>query len=445
MKKQLILFTLVLTALLSTTLLPAQTAEELLEDELVRSLYELPDIVFVKAEKQGDYGTVYELRIKQPIDHKNPGKGHFYQRAFLTHIGFERPMVICTEGYMRPSNRLYELTQLLNANQVDVEHRYFGVSLPNHAQPSTLAYWEYLNLEQATADLHHIRELLGQLYKKDWISTGISKGGETTIYYRYFYPDDVAVSVPYVAPLTQEYEDPRIYAFLDTMGSDECRQKIYAYQKYMLKNRREVLPRLKWYAQGGGNHFSYLSLEQAFEYAVLEYPFSLWQMGFGCPAVPQNPNKQTIDELTNHLMEVADISFWDDEHLELFGPHYYQAATEMGYYGYQTDGFEKLLKALPTNPNPHAAFVPYKLPVKRDFSLAHEVFQWVAENGHRFIYIYGEMDTWTAAGVPPSDKVDALWIYVKNADHRKARIRFMSSQQKKQVANTLKRWMSTDN
>ncbi len=425
--------------------LTAQQVDELLSDELVRGLYELPDVVFVKADRQGDYGTVYELRVKQPIDHKDESKGYFYQRVFLTHVGFDKPMVICTEGYMRPSNRLYELTEMLGANQLDVEHRYFGVSLPHHAQPETQEYWQYLNLEQETADLHHVRSLLGKLYRGPWLSTGISKGGETTIYYRYFYPDDVAVSVPYVAPLTQAYEDPRIYAFLDTMGSEECRRKILAYQKYMLKNRDQVLPRLKWYAKGGGNKFTYLSLEQAFEYAVLEYPFSLWQMGFGCEAVPEGLKKQPIDELTAHLMEVADLSFWDDEHLELFGPHYYQAATEMGYYGYETKNFKGLLKALPLSPNPHAAFVPYKLDVKRDFSLAKDAFKWVRENGNRFIYIYGEIDTWTSAGVPPSDQVDALWIYVKGADHRKARIRYMSEEQKKAVKEALTRWLSEKN
>ncbi|HQU60312.1 MAG TPA: S28 family serine protease, partial [Saprospiraceae bacterium] len=128
------------------------------------------------------FEAVYELNIRQPLDHKDPSKGYFYQRAFLSHRSFDAPMVIATEGYSRPSNRLYELTQYLGANQVDVEHRYFGASMPDSLD------YTYLNLEQATADLHHIRQLLGQLYPKAWVSTGISKGGQTTFFYRYFYP-----------------------------------------------------------------------------------------------------------------------------------------------------------------------------------------------------------------------------------------------------------------
>ena len=44
---------------------------------------------------------------------------------------------------------------------------------------------------------------------------GISKGGQTTIFHRYFYPADVDISVPYVAPLNLEYVDPRLDKFLN--------------------------------------------------------------------------------------------------------------------------------------------------------------------------------------------------------------------------------------
>ena len=125
---------------------------------LEQRLYELPDVLFKAIDAPDGFEAAYELHIKQPIDHENPEKGHFYQRAYLSHRSFKAPMVLATEGYMRPSNRMYELTGYLDANQVDVEHRYFGTS-----SPDSLDY-TYLNLKQVTADLHHIRTLLGQLY-----------------------------------------------------------------------------------------------------------------------------------------------------------------------------------------------------------------------------------------------------------------------------------------
>jgi hypothetical protein len=206
--KKLIVGFLIITGIFSRV--SAQNIETL--------LFELPDVSFTKVEGND---LVYELRVKQPLDHTDPSKGYFHQRVFLKHVGFNNPMVIVTQGYS--AARLYsnELTDLIEGNQLEVEHRFFGKSVPDSLD------YTYLNLEQATADLHHINELFKTIYKKKWISTGISKGGATTIFYRYFYPYDVDVSVPYVAPINKEFEDQRIYDFLNSKGSDECRKKIF--------------------------------------------------------------------------------------------------------------------------------------------------------------------------------------------------------------------------
>ena len=106
-----------------------------------------------------------------------------------------------------------EVEQILSANNIGVEYRYFGKSIPDSMQ------WEYLTIEQAAADLHAVNLLFKQLYKGKWFSTGISKGGQTTIYYKYFYPEDIDVAIPYVAPIDNALEDTRIYTFLDTIGT----------------------------------------------------------------------------------------------------------------------------------------------------------------------------------------------------------------------------------
>ena len=152
----------------------AQT--EVFEDQL----FQLPDVIFTKIETAKDYESSFELKIKQPLDHSDASKGFFYQRAFLSHKGADRPTVIITQGYSRTENKIGELSEFLGANQIDVEHRYFGESMPDSLN------YNYLNLKQATADLHHIRQIFGEIYTGKWISTGVSKGGATTIFYRYF-------------------------------------------------------------------------------------------------------------------------------------------------------------------------------------------------------------------------------------------------------------------
>jgi hypothetical protein len=407
------------------------------QSELVMKLFELENVAFQEIETPDDFHSAYELKIKQLIDHQNPSKGYFYHRVYLSHKGFDRPTVLVTEGYHRNANRIYELTKLLDANQVIVEHRYFGESIPEDTVDYT-----YLNLEQATADIHHINELLRQLYDGKWISTGISKGGQTTIYYRYFYPDDVDVSFPYVAPLSLDYEDRRIYEFLDTIGTKKCRKRIMAVQEEMFERRDDLLPRLKWYAKGADAKFTYLNMEQAFEYAILEYPFAFWQWGFGCENVPST--SVSDDSLLQNLIDVTDITFWSDAIMEAYGSHYYQAATEMGYYAYETEDFAKYLEALPLQPHPHAAFTPDKMKVEYEGELAHKVSNWLEVNGNNFIYLYGAIDTWTATAVPPSPKTNSKWFFMQEKHHANARIRNMKEKNRMEIIHTLEDWLEID-
>ena len=406
--------------------------------ELETALFELPDVVFKAIDTPDGYEAAYELHIKQPIDHNNPDKGYFYQRAFLSHRGFDRPTVICTEGYTRSRNRIYELTNLISGNQIDVEHRYFGTSMPKEEDFD----YQYLNLEQATADLHHINQLFRQIYSGKWLSTGISKGGQTTIFYRYFYPEDVDVSVPYVAPLNLALEETRIYTFLDSVGTDACRTALYEVQRTVLENREEVLPKLRWYAKGAGLEFEYLGFEEAFEYAVLEYPFAFWQLGGKCAEVPDKA--AGVDAALEHLMAASGVELFCDASMEAYASHYYQAGSEMGYYSYETEDFAGLLKALPMEPNPSAIFMPGKMPKTFDGKLVNEVAEWLPANGDRFIYINGDSDTWSATAVRPTEGVDALWFFMPGKDHGRARIRNMSAAERAELVSALERWLEME-
>jgi hypothetical protein len=404
------------------------------QSDLEKQLFELPDVIFKKIKTGNGYESSYLLKVKQPIDHSNPEKGHFYQRVWLNNQGPEQPTVIVTSGYDAASNRLYELSNLLNANQIRVEHRFFAESTPEPKE------WEYLNMEQATADLHHVRQLFDNIYTGKWVSTGISKGGMTTIYYRYFYPEDVDVSVPYVAPLDTALEDTRIYDFLNTVGPDDCRDKITAFQTRLLKSREECLPRLKYYEKALNHTFDYLGFETAFEYGVLEYSFSFWQMGYKCENIPDA--KAPLDEILDHFISVVGMSFFSDQEIANYASHYYQSATETGYYGYETKDFKKLLKTKPMKF--HASFYPKDAKVKYDATLSKKAFEWIQNNGDEFIYIYGGTDTWTSAGIPENDKVDAHWFIMEGRNHGDARIRNMTTEERAKLVNALEKWLEME-
>jgi len=88
------------------------------QDALELELFELPDVMFKKVDTPEGYSSAYELKIKQPLDHKDESKGHFYQRVFLSHKGFDNPTAIITNGYGRPTNNITEVAKLTNSTTI---------------------------------------------------------------------------------------------------------------------------------------------------------------------------------------------------------------------------------------------------------------------------------------------------------------------------------------
>jgi hypothetical protein len=388
---------------------------------LERALFNLPNVSFTDVSNPGDQFLIYDLMIMQPLDHQH-------------HRGFKNPMVIETHGYQM-SKGPNEVEQILDANNIGVEYRFFGKSVPDSLQ------WEYLTIEQATADLHAIHELLKEIYKEKWISTGISKGGQTTIYYKYFYPDDVELAVPYVAPMDDNLEDTRIYTFLDTIGTPECRKKIVDFQKFLLIHEDEAVEKLKWYAKGAGLKFNYTgNIGKAFEYTVLEYSFSFWQWGHSCDSIPE---PESVDKCLDELLKVTNISFFSDKDMQNYGPHYYQAASQTGYYGYNIAPFRKYLKHFSSNPS---ALFPPKSAIYQssDGELNRKVLEWLNKKGNNILYIYGGIDTWSAARVLVSDQVNSKSFLIPGAHHGSARIKNLPDTMQQEFTRLVKSWTGLD-
>jgi hypothetical protein len=330
-----------------------------------------------------------------------------------------------------------EIVEMLHANELNIEYRYFGESVPETIQ------WKYLNYDQVSNDLHRINRMFKMLYTGKWISTGISRGGQTTIIYRYFYPDDVDMAVPYVAPMIKSLEDKRIYDFLDTIGSADCRHRIYEFQVNMLKKEPDMLEKLKWYARGKNIRFHYLgSLGKAFEYAVLEYPFSFWQVGYiSCDKIPEN---QPDDVMLEHMLEIIDLDFYSDKTMEGFAVHYYQNMTEGGYYGYNALPFKKYLNFI-KEPEPSATFPPTTESYKPfDSSLMDKILAWLEKDGNNFIYVYGGRDTWSACRVSVSEKVNSRLYMIPGANHYEARVINMPPAMQSDFVQVLNKMLGSD-
>ena len=386
------------------------------------ALAKLPGIkVLAKTVNYSPYSLEYQLAIKQPIDHHDTARGFFYQQLHLIHRDFSLPMVMETEGYDgRPGGD--ELEKILSCNDLNVEFRYFNKSRPDSLQ------WDYLTFEQATADLHHINQVFRSLYHSKWISTGISRGGETALTYKYFYPDDIDAVVPYVAPMPNDIEDKRIYAFLDTAGGTKTADKIKNVQIFMLQHEKEVLARLPPAVKQ--MHFTTVGgLGAAYELAIMEYPFSFWQISDINPKdIPVNGN---LTDYYNHVMAVfgGDYTLFsfllcDETGIAPFLPHAYMT-YQTGYYKYNLQPFRTWLHYL-KGANPSAAFLPANIlrkPYNPDFE--KKINSWLSKSGNNILYIYGGRDTWSACKAEFGDSVNAKRFIIPAANHYQARIRHM--------------------
>lgn len=159
--------------------------------EFMKNLCALPGVSDVKKLETTRFPEKYVLKIRQNLDTDNAEAGTFNQRVIVGYVGEDRPTVIVTEGYnadyaMSPSY-IEELSDLFDANMVFCEYRYFGESMPKPTD------WNFLTVENSLGDLHNVNTTFRKLFKGKWISTGISKGGQTTMFYRTYYPDDVDV------------------------------------------------------------------------------------------------------------------------------------------------------------------------------------------------------------------------------------------------------------
>lgn len=405
--------------------------------ELARKLDKLMkkyDFSYEMVKVDSFFTEKYLLQVEQPVDHTNPEGAKFNQRVFISHQNFDAPVVFITEGYAAEyaANPKYrnELTPILDANQICVEHRFFGTSLPDPLE------WEYLTVSNAANDHHRIIEMLKSIYDEKWISTGISKGGQTTIYHRYFYPEDVDFSVPYVAPLNFSIEDQRVYRFLDNVGSEECRQDILAFQTELMKNKAKYLESFKKLADEEGLIYR-MGMEKAYDLTVFEYSFAFWQWGaFSCEEIPETFDDPDI--IIEHLDEVAGIDWISNQGIKVMFPFFYQALREIGFYGYDITTFKEWTSY---DENPTFTFTLQEgMEVTYEPELMRKVDYFIRHEAENMLFIYGELDPWSAPAVELTYHTNSVKVVKSGGSHR-TRINNLPEPQRDLVIKQLNDWL----
>ncbi|MFJ9697371.1 S28 family serine protease [Kitasatospora sp. NPDC101183] len=352
----------------------------------------------------------------QPIDHFRPWLGTFQQRFTLLHRGYDRPTVFYTNGYTlgtTPSRT--EPTRLVDGNQVSIEYRYFTPSRPEPAD------WTKAGIRQQAADSHKLVTALKRIYDQEWLSTGASKGGMSSTYYRRFYPDDMAGTVAYVAPNNTNVDDYSAYStFFQTVGTPECRSRLAAAQRELLVRRDRMETRFDAANKAAGSTFTTVgSADRAYEGGVLDTVWSFWQYSLeaDCAKVPVAATASD-DELFNWYDAQVGATGNSDQGLAKYTAYYYQAATELGQPFFDVSNIKDLLhydykelysaRSYISKDVNVPAFNPYAM---------RDIDRWVKRDAERIIYVYGGNDPWGAKPFRPDEENDSFVYTVPGGNH----------------------------
>jgi hypothetical protein len=414
-------------------------------DQLTARLLALPGVT-VQEDVGPENFSYYILHFTQPIDHNDPSRGTFQQQVSLLHRNelAPFPMIIYTSGYAdEERNRPVELTTLLDANQVSIEHRFYGTSLPDPMD------WSKLTVDQAAADEHDIITALRTIYDGPFLSAGESKGGITALIHRSFYPDDVSGTVAYVAPMSFNAPDLRYPAQFDLIGMDDCRTAVRNAARQMLTRRDRMLARAK---RQSDHVYTRVKIGPAVEAAITGLEWGFWQTAGGdhCGEVPLTTASD--DELFEFLKQMSPVSEYDDEQLGYYAPYYYQSYAQLGYpdgtVAYLTDqlwygeiDYEGELPTAEPEFDPDAMDAVQKWLENRDTDEHDPVTR--ADLGKHLMFVYGSWDPWFAGRVAVGAAGDTI-TFIKAQGNHDTKLATLDPVDRVQAFSYIKHWTGVD-
>ena len=400
--------------------------------DIAAALGKIPGLTVTRDHGVGNGLQRVDFTFTQPLDHNGKHQRSFAQRGFMLHRSVKAPVVFETEGYELPEVATPdELAAMLGGNQIHLEHRFFH----DNPHPQSNDDWKFLTIQQAAADHHAFVKALKTLYLKKWIATGASKGGETAVYFRRFYPNDVDATVAYVAPFCVGLRDARFAPFIAARAGGRYNQALTDVMRRVLQNRGNFDGILSTTAQADGLVFTLYPPDQALEYAVQGIPFTLWQY-FDSSFADNAPTATSTDPYTfNWVANVGVLLFYDDADVRYFGPYDYQVDTQLGGPDEDDSAIADLL-AHQSEPDPS---LPSDLPTPFDATSMPDIIDWVSTEAQHIMFVYGENDPWTAGAVTLGAGPNAKYL-APNGNHLSTIAR-LSDADRADAAAKLSSWL----
>jgi hypothetical protein len=409
---------------------------------IVSQLKHLPGVTYLGKNHYPPAGyTVYELEIRQPVNHRRPHGATFEQHLELYQRSLRLPMDMFISGYFNYTFQSPQLTYLSPAtiitgsNQISVESRYYGDSFPH----PTL--WKYETVWQEAADEHHVVQVFKKLYRARWIGSGVSKGGETAIFHDYFYPHDFAGTFAWSAPSITRTPSPAYDNFLSHVGTASCRAALLNVQARALRHRRLFEAWIA--AEAKASHGTFKDwkggLDENFEVTILQTPFVFWQYGSSCAAIP-GP-RATLRKLY-HWYDVIDG--WlasDDQEMATLFTYDYEAGTQLGYPVINERPELGSLLHWPLSAQNPEQDLPPGIPARPlRQGLMRAVHRWVLTHGSHLVFLYGQDDPWSAEkfSIGPRTRDSAIFT-IPNGNHVSS-YTLLPPAQRRELVRMLRTW-----
>lgn len=145
----------------------------------------------------------------------------------------------------------------------------------------------------------------------------------------------------------------------------------------------------------------------------------------------------TAQQLFDFIKDLGYLALYSDEYIDYLEPFYYQMYTELGYYRLVDDHVSHLLVDMP---DPfYSYFAPPGVELNFNPLTMQDINTWLQTEGNNIIYIYGEIDPWTAGAVELTGQTNAVKIIQPGANHS---IFLEDLDQKELVYSTLENWLN---
>jgi len=424
---------LMLTVVLISTPLWAKR-----QTKFAKQLAALPGVTSVEPFKTSKFKEAYVITFTQYTDHIDTTIGTFQQRALVCHVHQDSATVLVTEGYgldyylTKPDYR-EELSDIFNTNCVIVEHRYFGPSCPKTDRKK---YWDYLTTFNAATDHHRFAETFHKLYHGKFIATGVSKGGICANMFRAYYPNDVDITVPYVAPLCDGPEDPRLSKAIMEYGSTDEQAHIKDFINYLLKNKYKFIPMLEKYCTDK-NLKPRIPIPELFDYTVMDMHVAILARG-EVKKIPEF-NSCPIDTIFAFLAKYGSPEGFTPKYDNM--PYYVQAAKELGHYALMPGNYGRLYSRLDANDYLRKTALPMEYKFNYDPTMRKMVLEFLNTKATQMLFIYGEYDPWTAVGVADLVQNGNIYIFINPGNCHRSKIRNFPENMQHKIKFILSDWL----